>query len=139
MTDAILDGVSRALAAGFPDCTVYGDERVRQGLQTPAFFVGLGECKQKPLPGGRIEQRQSVKVTYFPERQGDYSELWAVGPRVAGLLAELRLPDGSMIRGTARRCDINDGLMHIRAVYTMRMRPVDTRPRMGDVRVRTRR
>ena len=134
----MLDGISRVLIDGFPACRVFGDKRVRQGMQTPAFFVGLGECKLKPLPGGLMEQRQSVEVVYFPERKGDYSELWTVGPRALRLLGELRLPDGSMVRGTGRRCDINDGLLYIRATYTARLRPVDTRMRMGDLRHRTR-
>ena len=56
------------------------------------------------------------------------------GSSALGLLEELRLPDGGMIRGTGRRCDISDGLMYIRATYTMRLRPVDTRVRMGEIR-----
>jgi len=129
--DGILDGISRALAERFPACQIFGDERVRQGMQTPAFFVGLGECKLKSLPGRMLEQKQSVEVIYFPERQADYSELWAVGPSVLLLLGELRLSDGGIIRGAVRRCDISDGLMYIRAMYTIRLRPVDTRTRMG--------
>ena len=135
MTDGILDGVSLTLAEAFPACAVYGDERVRQGLQTPSFFVGLGECKLRPLPGGLLEQRQSVEVIYFPARQGDYGELWAVGPKALGLLGELFLPDGSMVRGRAQRCEVSDGLMHIRAVYTMRLKPVESRALMSDLRI----
>ena len=140
MVDSILDGISSALVAAFPGMAVYGDERVRQGLKTPSFFVGLGESGTKPLPGGLMELRQLVEVVYFPERQGDYGELWDVGPRARALMGELRLADGSMVRGTAQRCEMRDGLMHIRAVYVLRLRPVDTRVRMGEVwhRVRAR-
>ncbi|MCL2568596.1 MAG: hypothetical protein FWE12_04060 [Oscillospiraceae bacterium] len=136
MIEGILDGVSLALAEAFPKCTVYGDERVRQGLLTPSFFVGLGECRLRPLPGGLREQRQMVEVIYFPERQGDYGELWEVGPKALGLLGALRLPNGEMVRGMALRCDVNDGLMHIRAVYTLRLVPVMERGLMGDMRHR---
>jgi len=132
--DAILDGASLALAEAFPACTVYGDERVRQGLLTPSFFVGLGECSQRPLPCGLVEQQQIVEVVYFPERQGDYGEMWAVGPKALRLLGELRLAEGGAIRGRGQRCEINDGLMHIRAVYTLRLRPVESRERMGNMR-----
>ena len=137
MTNAIVDGLSLALAQAFPACTVYGDERVRQGLKTPSFFVGLGECTQRPLPSGLLEQRQIVEVVYFPERQGDYAELWSVGPKALGLLGAPRLSDGGMVRGTALRCDVNDGLMHLRAVYTLRFRPMESRALMGDVAVKT--
>jgi hypothetical protein len=138
--EGILDGVSLALAGAFPDCRVYGDERVRQGLETPSFFVGLGECSLRPLPGGLLEQRQFVEVVYFPARQGDYGELWDVGPRVLGLLGELRLHDDSVVRGRALRCEVNDGLMYMRAVYTLRLRPREGGGAlMGDLRQYTRR
>ena len=137
MINTILDGLSLALAEAFPNCAVYGDERVRQGLEAPSFFVGLGECGIRPLPCGLVEQRQIVEVVYFPERQGDYGELWGVGPKALGLLGEIALPDGGVVRGTARRCDISDGLMHIRAVYTLRLIPVESRALMGDVTHRT--
>jgi len=135
--EGILDGISLALTEAFPSCTVYGDERVRQGLKTPSFFVGLGECNLRPLPGGLTEQRQFVEVVYFPERQGDYGELWAIGPKALGLLGELALPDGGKVRGTALRCDVNDGLLHVRAVYTLRLRSVEGRVPMGDMTHRT--
>ena len=137
MIEGILDGVSLALAGAFPDCRVYGDERVRQGLQTPSFFVGLGECNLRPLPGGLLEQRQFVEVVYFPARQGDHGELWGVGPKALGLLGELRLGDESMVRGRGLRCEVNDGLMYIRAVYTLRLRPRESeRALMEDLRLR---
>ncbi|MCL2367680.1 MAG: hypothetical protein FWC72_01680 [Oscillospiraceae bacterium] len=135
MVDAILDGISRALADGFPACRIYGDERVRQGLKTPGFFVGLGTCKQRQLPGGMMQLRQSVEVTYFPEGQGDYKELWAVGTKALGLLDTLTLPDGSMVRGTTKTCDTGDGLMHLRATYTLRLKPTETSELMGDITI----
>ena len=133
MTERILDGVSLALSEAFPACTVYGDERVRQGLETPSFFVRLGECSQRPLPNGMVELRQSVEVVYFPARQGDLGELWAVGPSVMGLLGEIVLSDGSKVHGKSLRCDVNDGLMHIGAVYTLRLRPVEHGALMGEM------
>ena len=136
MISSILDGVSLALTEAFPACTVYGDERVRQGLKTPSFFVGLGEYSLRPLPLGLMEQQQFVEVVYFPERQGDYGELWAVGVKALGLLGELRLPEGDMVRGRRQRCEINDGLMHIWAVYTLRLQSVEkSGALMGDVQV----
>ena len=131
MIDGILDGISLALAEAFPNCAVFGDERVRQGLKTPSFFVGLGECKLRPLPNGLAEQRQHVEVVYFPERQGDYDELWAIGPKTLNLLGELRLSDGGQVRGTSLGCNINEGLMHLHAIYILRLKPIETTAPMG--------
>ena len=136
MVDGVLQGVSGALAAAFPAYAVYGDERVRQGLATPSFFVGLGECVMAPLPGGLRRVRQVVEVVYFPERQGEYTELWAVGPRALACLEQITLPDGSMLRGMNLRRFIHDGVMHTQVVYTMRMRPVEQRALMGDLTIR---
>jgi len=77
-----------------------------------------------------------VEVVYFPERQGNYGELWGVGPKALEVLQTLCLPDGGMARGMALRCDVNDGLMHIRAVYTLRLIPMVERGLMGDMRHR---
>lgn len=136
MVDGILDGVSGALMVAFPAYAVYGDERVRQGLDTPSFFVGLGECTVAPLPAGLRQVRQRVEVVYFPERQGDYTELWDVGPQALACMEQITLPDGSMLRGVDRRCFIHDGVMQIQAVYTMRLRPVEQRALMGELTIR---
>ena len=133
MTEQILDGVSLALSEAFPGCAVYGDARVRQGLETPSFFISLGECSQRPLPNGMVELRQSVEVVYFPERQGDLGELWAIGSSVLGLLGEITLPDGGRARGSALRCGVSDGLMYIGAAYVLRLKPVEQRALMGDM------
>jgi len=137
VTDDIRDGVSLALAVAFPSSKVYGDERVRQNLEQPSFFVSLGECVTRPLPNRLMEQRQTVEITYFPETQGDLDELWTTGSAVTSLLGELTLPDGSKTRGRTLCCDVSDGLMHIRATYILRLKPTETGALMGDVTIRT--
>jgi len=89
-----------------------------------------------PLPAGLRQVRQVVEVVYFPERQGDYTELWAVGPEALACLEQITLPDGSMLRGKNLRCFIHDGVMHMQAVYTMRLRPVQQWALMGDLTIR---
>ncbi|MCL2843596.1 MAG: hypothetical protein FWE28_09130 [Oscillospiraceae bacterium] len=136
MVDGVLGGVSGVLMAAFPDYAVYGDERVRQGLATPSFFVGLGECTVAPLPMRLRQVRQVVEVVYFPERQGDYTELWAVGPKALECMEQIALSDGSMVRGMNRRCFIQDGVMHMQVAFTMRLRPVEQRALMGELTIR---
>jgi len=136
VTDEIRDGISRTIATAFPDCGVFGDERVRQGLEPPSFFVGLGACSSSPLPGGLISFKQHVEVVYFPERQGDYGELWSAGTRALALLEQIPLTDGTFVRGVARRCAVNDGLMHIHATYHLRLKPAAHIDLMGDLQRR---
>ena len=138
MTEDILDGISLAIAAAFPGYPVYGDSRVRQGLEAPCFFVGLGEYSRRPLPCEFFEVRQAVDVVYFPQEREDYKEMWRLGPRMLPLLGELSLPDGTVIRGTALRCDIVDGLMHMRAVYKLRLQYMENPEIMEELAVRTR-
>lgn len=134
MTHKILDGISQTLKAAFPDCQIFGDKRVGQGLPTPSFFVGLGECSTNPLPGGLVKLKQHVEVIYFPERQGDYSELWKIGPKALTALEQIPLGDGSLTRGVSRRSTINDGLMHLHAVYHLRLIPREAIALMGELR-----
>lgn len=133
----ILDGISKTLAKAFPNCTIFGDERLRQGLKTPSFFLGLVECSTKPLPGGLTELKQHVEVTYFPKTQGDYQELWNIGTQTLSCLEQIPLADGSSARGNSRRCTINDGLLHIRATYRLRLKPTQQTALMGNMRRQT--
>ena len=122
MTSLIRDGISLHLSKGYPECAIYGDARVQQGMKTPSFFVGMGESRQKPLPNGMLSLRQIVEVVYFPEHHGELSESLNVGLEVAAFLGKLRLPDGTLIRGTNCRAVMQDGAVHIQAVYELRLR-----------------
>ena len=138
MTEGILNGISLALTNAFPAYPVYGDRRVQQGLEAPCFFVSLGECSMRPLPCGLLGVRQAVDVVYFPGSQEDFGEMWDVGPRALSLLEALALPGDGMVRGRELRCDIADGLMHMRAVYKLRFIPVENRGLMGEIAHQTR-
>jgi len=133
VTHKVLNGVSSALKTAFPDTKIFGDKRVRQGLPAPSFFVGLGECSTNPLPGGLTLLKQHVEVVYFPETADDYSELWQIGTKALAALERIPLEDGTLARGISRRCIINDGLMHIHAVYRLRLIPTEVTERMGDM------
>lgn len=124
MIGQIRDGVSLCLAKAYPEHTIYGDARVKQGLLTPCFFVGMGECTERTLPNGMREIRQMVEVVCFPEEQGEIAKLWEVGSEVMTLLSTLTLADGSKLTGVSRRCMMQDDLMHVYAVYYLRLRPV---------------
>ena len=133
MIGAIRDGISLCLAEFFPECDIYGDARVQQGLRTPSFFVGMGECSQKPLPNGMLSLRQTVEVVYFPEHHGDLIKTWDVGMETIALLRELRLPDGTLIRGINCRCVVQDDAMHVYAMYHMRLRAAEERGIMEEL------
>ena len=134
----ILDGISKTLVAAFPGYMIFGDQRVRQGLKTPSFFVGLGEYSTRPLPGGLTELKQHAEVIYFPENRGDYQTLWNLGSRVLTCLEKIPLGDGSLARGQSRRCMINDDLLHIHATYRLRVKSTEQSALMGSMRRQTR-
>jgi len=131
------DGISRNLAKAFPNCTIFGDERVRQGLKTPSFFVGLGEYSTKPLPSGLIEIKQHVELIYFPETEGDHQELWHIGHQALTCLEQIPLQDGSRTRGNSRRYWANDGLLHIHATYRLRVKETTQIALMGHMKRQT--
>jgi len=137
VTHRILDGISKVLKDTFPTCQIFGDKRVRQGLPTPSFFVGLGEYSTKPLIGGLTQVKQHVEVIYFPENQDDYTELWNMAPKALAALEQIPLGDGSLSRGTSRRCMINDGLMHLHASYRLHLKSTERSVKMGDMKRQT--
>lgn len=134
MLDEVLDGVSGSLRQTFPACAVFGDEKVQQGLEIPGFFVRFGECAVRPLPSGLYEMKQSVEVVYFPESGDDFAEMRRIGPRVLPLLGVLRLPDGSSLRGTGLRFEVQDGLLHAHVRYRIRMRETEMAEHMQTMR-----
>ena len=86
-----------------------------------------------PLPCGMQEIRQVVDVTYFPEQEGDFGEMWSVGPQVVTVLSVLTLSDGNMARGVGLRCGLSDGLLHIHGVYRLRLKPVEWSEKMMEL------
>lgn len=134
MTHKIRDGISKTLREIFPDCQIFGDKHVGQGLIPSSFFVGLGECSTSPLPNGLTKLRQHVEVIYFPKSQGDYSELWSIAPKALGALEQIPFGEDGLIRGTSRRCTINDGLLHLHAIYHLRLVPREAIELMGELR-----
>jgi len=130
----ILDGISKTLREIFPDCQIFGDKHVGQGLNPSSFFIGLGESSTSPLPNGLVKFRQHVEVIYFPKNQGDYKELWDIGPKALLALEQISLGDSSFTRGVSRRCTINDGLLHLHATYHLRLVPREAVELMGELR-----
>jgi hypothetical protein len=109
----IIMGISQKLDRLYPDCHIYTDKRIEQGLETPAFFI-------EPLRGsagpgymkGRLVHRL-FSISYFPQEDGSREECAGVGDVLELDLALIGLPGGDLLRGTDISYTIQAGVLHL--------------------------
>lgn len=136
MVRELIDGVSRGIAAEFGDSfRIYGDEPVRQGLETPCFFIWLAERKDEPLPGPRRGCRMFLDVAYFPKEAGACREMWVAAERLLPVLEVVTLAGGSSVRGLGLRYEIIDGILHTYATYALHFLETTETERMEEARI----
>lgn len=63
--DPITNGICRAIAGAFAPCAIALGP-VRQGLETPHFFVACTKATQRVYRGRRFQAQNAFCVTYLP-------------------------------------------------------------------------
>lgn len=134
---AIVDGISRKLDAAFQGVTIYADESVEQGLDTPAFFIAVLSPSRSPQLGPRYRALNPFDVHYFPAVDGSNMELLEVAERLMGELEYIEV-QGNPVRGTNMSYELVDGVLHFFVNYNLTGRKVVPEvPEMEDAAVET--
>lgn len=121
MVNDIMDAVARKLGELFGAETVIDTNPPEQGTADPGFFVSHQESSRKPMLGRRYFQETGFCIQYVPEKTvPDRSrELNRVAEVLLDGLEYITLADGSLIRGTARRCQTEKGVLDFFVSYNM--------------------
>lgn len=113
-TNIILDGVTRALRAAYPDYKIES-KSVEQGLRPPAFIVLLVTAEQRKQMGQRWKRLPRFDVLYFPKAGRE--ECYAVADELCQVLELIALDGGDLLRGTGMSFEVIDGVLHFMVSY----------------------
>ena len=131
---SIMDGVSIALYAKFgASYKIHGDKAVVQSLDAPCFFINVIDTSREATSPYRYILRASFDVAFFPEEQGDYSELYEIGDQMFDALETVTLTNADKIRGDAISYDVVDGVLHFRITYIVPLQKTPTEDMMETV------
>lgn len=107
MIEEIINGVTAAIRAEFPDTDIY-TEAVEQGMREPCFSIKCIRPAQEQVVGERYFRRHLIRIYYFPAPDGDkWSEINTVQDKLLDCLEMIRC-GGDPVRGTEMETRIED-------------------------------
>lgn len=134
MTAEIITAISRRLQEGDSARMVVTDT-VEQGLDTPCFFIAVLEPIQVPLVGQRWRRDMLFDIQYL-DFAAKNPQLYAVAEELFEALEYITLPNGDLLRGTAMRFDIQDGVLHFFVTYRIFLYRKEEQERMAILTLR---
>ena len=122
MLNEILDGISEKLKSAFGGAYKIYAVSVKQGSETPYFFIQLITADSKRMLGERFLMENLFCIQHFPE------------PSAAGcqkmrhdlfFVLEYITVDGNLLRGTKMRSEFVDGILNFYVNYNMFVKRVE--------------
>lgn len=113
-TGKILDGITLALRAAYPDAQIESDT-IKQGLTPPSFLALMLEVEQVRRVGERWNRIPRFDILYFPQKGRE--ECYAVADNLCTILELITLPGGDLLRGTGISFEVTDGVLHFLISY----------------------
>lgn len=122
-TQKILDGITRAISAEWPQSQIFDDE-VEHGLKPGDFNVILVTSSQQQIVGERYKRTPLFDVLYYPKNGRE--DCYKVADTLSLLLNVISLAEGDLLRGTGLDFEVVDGVLHFYVRYTHFVRRSDT-------------
>ena len=130
-------GLSLKLDTLFGDSYAVHYEDIKQGLKGPCFFIQFLDSSTKSIIGTAKFRRHSFDILYFPKRPGSRAEMQCVAYDLVDGLEYITLQDGSLLRGTAIRYHITDGVLHFFIDYNLHTHVPQATTQMEEVQIET--
>lgn len=108
--NSIRSGVILALSNLFPDMDIYGEE-VKQGFESPCFFVKLLTVAQDKEVDRRYKRSYAFDIHFFPDGNDYNREAHGMAEMLYDKLRSVAI-SGSLYRGTGMNHQIVDGTLH---------------------------
>ena len=116
MLNDIINGISVAINAEFPDLQIYIDE-IEQGMQTPCFLIFNLTNRETQKLNNRYLREHSFNVQYFPKSiTKPTREAATVGTKLFDVLEYITV-NGALVRGTDRRHELVNDVLHFFVDY----------------------
>lgn len=119
MLNEIVKGISLALNTAFGDGYAIYQDDVEQGLEEPCFFISVLSPQLSPLVGWRSVKRNPFDILYFPTAPGKNAEMFDIAETMMECLAQIRLPNGDLLRGTGMHYEVADDVLHFMVNYNL--------------------
>ena len=119
MVNQLMMAIARAMKSEFPQCNIF-TEKLEQGFESPCFFVLCISQKEHDKFDRRFWAEHTFCISYFPQHGNQ--ECWEVQSKLHRLLEFIALDDGSLVRGTNRKGEIHDGVLHFFVDYDFYMK-----------------
>lgn len=132
-TEKIIDGITLALRAAYPDYQIESDT-IEQGLTPPAFLVLLVDVEQVRRVGERWRRLPRFDILYFPAK--GRKECYAVADNLCTALELITLPGGDLLRGTEISYEVTDGVLHFMISYNHFVYRPTEETYMGDLTIK---
>ena len=113
----IIDGIAEILDSGFPDKEI-NTEEVKQGLETPCFFVFPLNVSDIRHIGRRWNAKYSMCVQYIPDSVEPKAECTEVEEKLYKLLEYVTV-DGSLVGGIDIHSETTDEALSFFVTYRM--------------------
>ena len=118
MVNELTRAIAKAIKSEFPQFDIF-TEQLEQGFESPCFFVLCISQNEQDKLDVRFLAEHTFVVSYFP--QNGNTECWDVQSKLHRLLELIALDDGSLVRGTNRKGEIHDGVLHFFVDYDFYM------------------
>ena len=142
MLQELIQGAANAIAGAFGPKTMIYTEMVRQNLKRPCFFIEGGDLSEKRVVGNRYLRKTPLSVTYFPSEEKipvkRNAEMAQVAEKLFCVMENLRMEDGSILRGTSMRAQNAGEVLRFSAQYGgfVTKLPDENPELMGDLTLR---
>ena len=117
--ESIIDAISNAICADFPDSKIYGYENVAQGLEKLGFFVALLSASRTRIVGERYDYIALFDVRYYPANPDDNREMYSVGETLLDSLGKVTRANGVPLFASQMHYQVTDGVLHFFARYRL--------------------
>ncbi len=118
MVNALINAIAKAIKKEFSQCNLY-TEQLEQGFESPCFFILCISHKEHDRLAVRFLAEHTFCISYFPQK--GKQECWEVQSKLNRLLEQIKLDNG-FVRGTNRKGEIHDNVLHFFVDYDFYMR-----------------
>ena len=119
MVNDIITAVTKKINSHYGDGLKVYESNVKQGLETPCFFVKLVTSPSKQYLWKRKKLEYLFDIHYFPEDETDNADMMEVGEQLVYLLEFITLPSGELNHGREMSYQIIDGVLHFSVTYSV--------------------
>lgn len=90
-------------------------EKMPQDFEEPCFFIKLIDSDEDQLIDNRYYRKNAFDVAYFNDNNN--KDLYKKANELTDILEYVKLENGNLLRGTGRKSEIVDGVLHFIVSY----------------------